>query len=102
MKCSGGKNLKGKKRRESEYDDKTVHRLRDRSGVEGREKLKKREKETFEVYIYLHINLCVCYGLLKLLGSSENHPIQKRKTSTGTQDLFNRQWENKARTGLEG
>lgn len=53
--------MKEKKRwkgKDSEYDYKTVYRLRDKSGVKGREKLKKREKETVEVFICLHIN-CV-------------------------------------------
>lgn len=87
-----GEEFEGKKRcgkgKDSEYDDKTVYRLRDRSGVEGREKVKKREKETFEVYIYLHINLCVCYGLLKFPGSSENHPMQKGRQAGGLKIWF--------------
>lgn len=93
--------MKGKKRWESEYDDKTVYRLRDRSGVKGREKLKKREKETFEVYIYLHINLCACYGLLKLPGSSENHPIQKGRKAVGLEICFTGSGKTKPRQDLK-
>lgn len=40
--------FEGKKRygknKDNEYDDKIVYRPRDRSGVKGKEKLKKREK----------------------------------------------------------